>query len=333
MIYVYFIFLIVSNIFFLKNNSLLAKYLQLYDVPSKRKIHKNKVPVLGGCLVFFNLIIYFIFINADFLNFNISYFQNIKLFNIFFLFAFSFFFLGIIDDKIDLNPNLKLIFSIVLLSLLMAIDHQFLIKDIRSIIFDKVFYLGKFSYFFSILCILLFLNALNMFDGINLQTSIYSISIIFYLFINNIFDIFIITILVSLIFFTLLNYKNLSFLGDSGTMLIAFIFSCIFIKLYNIENKFLVEQIFLVMSLPGLDMFRLFLNRLFKKKNPFKADKNHIHHILIYRFGFVRALIIIHSLIIIPFFLISFIPILILLLIQLIIYILILFMPKKIFFN
>ena len=80
-------------------------------------------------------------------------------------------------------------------------------------------------------------------------------------------------------------------------------------------------------------MFRLFLNRLFKKKNPFKADKNHIHHILIYRFGFVRALIIIQSLIIIPFFLISFIPILILLLIQLTTYILILFMPKKIFFN
>ena len=35
------------------------------------------------------------------------------------------------------------------------------------------------------------------------------------------------------------------------------------------------------MCIPGLDMFRLFLFRIMKGQNPFKADNNHIHHILL----------------------------------------------------
>ena len=35
------------------------------------------------------------------------------------------------------------------------------------------------------------------------------------------------------------------------------------------------------MILPGIDMFRVFIERVLNKKSPFVADKNHIHHILI----------------------------------------------------
>ena len=38
--------------------------------------------------------------------------------------------------------------------------------------------------------------------------------------------------------------------------------------------------------IPGVDMLRLFFFRLFNKKNPFKADKNHLHHILLTRYGY-----------------------------------------------
>ena len=34
------------------------------------------------------------------------------------------------------------------------------------------------------------------------------------------------------------------------------------------------EEIFLIMSIPGLDMLRLFIYRIINKKNPFSADKN-----------------------------------------------------------
>jgi hypothetical protein len=35
------------------------------------------------------------------------------------------------------------------------------------------------------------------------------------------------------------------------------------------------------MILPGVDMFRLFMIRIFSKKNPFYPDQNHIHHLLL----------------------------------------------------
>ena len=45
------------------------------------------------------------------------------------------------------------------------------------------------------------------------------------------------------------------------------------------------EKIFLLMFLPGMDMLRLFIERLINKKNPFTADNFHIHHLMIRKFS------------------------------------------------
>ena len=92
----------------------------------------------------------------------------------------------------------------------------------------------KFSLFFSLFCFLVFLNAFNMFDGINLQASLYSIiifSFILFYFTNS----YLLKILlIYLIFYSYLNFKNKSFLGDRRSLLIAFLISYMFIKLYNV---------------------------------------------------------------------------------------------------
>ena len=38
-------------------------------------------------------------------------------------------------------------------------------------------------------------------------------------------------------------------------------------------------------------MFRLFIERIIKKRNPFKADKNHLHHFLLKKFSVRQILI------------------------------------------
>lgn len=43
--------------------------------------------------------------------------------------------------------------------------------------------------------------------------------------------------------------------------------------------------------IPGLDMLRLFIKRILNKRNPFKADQNHLHHLLYFRFKPSLALI------------------------------------------
>ena len=51
------------------------------------------------------------------------------------------------------------------------------------------------------------------------------------------------------------------------------------ISYFNISLK--VEQIFMILMLPGIDMFRVFLLRISLGKNPFLPDNNHLHHYLL----------------------------------------------------
>ncbi len=52
------------------------------------------------------------------------------------------------------------------------------------------------------------------------------------------------------------------------------------------------------MMLPGIDMLRLFLFRTIKGKNPFIGDSNHIHHLLVNKFGNIKTIIILNGIIV-----------------------------------
>ncbi len=63
----------------------------------------------------------------------------------------------------------------------------------------------------------------------------------------------------------------------------------------EINNLNSVDEIFLLLMIPGLDMLRLFIERLLQKKNPLKPDRNHFHHLLLNRFQRYNVLIIYFS--------------------------------------
>ena len=87
--------------------------------------------------------------------------------------------------------------------------------------------------------------------------------------------------IISLLFFLILNFKGKVFLGESGILILAFIIGYIFIKSSNNQNNlFFADEIFMIMALPGIDMFRLFIIRIYNGKNPFSPDMNHIHHLI-----------------------------------------------------
>ena len=54
------------------------------------------------------------------------------------------------------------------------------------------------------------------------------------------------------------------------------------------------------MIIPGLELLRLAILRIFKKKHPFVADNEHIHHYLLKKYSFFRTTIFIQSLNILP---------------------------------
>ena len=51
------------------------------------------------------------------------------------------------------------------------------------------------------------------------------------------------------------------------------------------------------MLLPGIDMLRLFFKRFLNRQNPFKGDRNHLHHYLSTKYGIYISNVIIQSLI------------------------------------
>ena len=273
--------------------------INLVDKPDgKKKIHKKIVPLGGGIVLIINVLIYYLLskifskhIEYDFFTFK----EEVS----FYIGCFLIFLVGIIDDKIDFNPYIKFFLLIISLIVVLMFSEQVKLTQLNFSFISKKFDLSILSLVVTTICYLCFLNAFNMFDGINLQCSIFSI-IIFIFFINLNFDIFLFSLLIYLIFFAYYNYKNLIFLGDSGSLLLSFIMGFIFIKLFN-ENKIIyADQIFLLMSLPGIDMIRLFILRILNKKNPFKGDLNHIHHVITKNYSHKIYYLIIGFLILVP---------------------------------
>lgn len=272
------------NIFLLLNNNKIANLFNIYDNPDNlRKIHKSKVPLTGGVILVFNIIIlllllYFNLPESNLYNIFLSHSDLI----IFFISIIVFFLIGFIDDKYEIPAIKKFLLMIILITLILIFSDNLLIKEIRISFVQNIYNLPFFlSVFWTLLCFLLFINAINMFDGINYQVAIYSIFLSLFFILNNYFFIFFLTISIALMFFLILNHKNKSFLGDSGSYLLGFIFSYFFVKFYNSDNLIYTDQIFLFMIIPGLDLMRLFIYRIYKGNFPFTPDRDHLHYILL----------------------------------------------------
>lgn len=280
--------------------NILEKNINLFDKPDKiRKFQKKPIALYGGLILIYNLLVF------NILNFTVDlnlyseiYFTNTREYFSFFFGLLLCFIIGLLDDKFNISANTKLFSNSIVILIILIIDENLIIRELSFSFLDTSIELKNFSLFFTLLCILLFLNAINMFDGINLQCSIYCLVIFIILIYKNISHNLILVFIISLIFFIYLNSKNKTFLGDSGAQILGFVISYFFIKSYNLENAFKCDEIFIIMMLPGIDMFRLFLERLSKGFNPFRADNRHIHHLLINKIGYLRTLISLQGIII-----------------------------------
>ena len=261
--------------------------MNVYDKPDKiRKLHRNSVPLTGGFYLIVNL--FFLFFLDFFLNYKNLFFQDLFYYNrVYFSFIsglFFFFLLGLSDDKKPISANLKLVLQFIIVFIILLLDPNLKIEFLRLSFVDKIFYLNEFSIFFTIFCFLLFINAFNMFDGINAQSGLYFFVCLLIFYLTSQETIFLL-LMIYLTFFLYKNIKNKIFLGNSGSYLISFLTSFYFIKFYNAEVIIFADFIFLVMLIPGIDMLRVFFLRISKGINPFFPDRRHLHHILLQKFN------------------------------------------------
>lgn len=304
----FFIFQIFLNLFLFANIKKISNKIYIFDIPNERKVHKKKVPLLGGFFLFLNFVALFIF---DLFFFNKIFYNEFYLFDykliIIFLFSTTvIFILGLLDDKYQISYEKKIIILLTVLFLNISTDENLQIDSLIFSItnFEINFYSN--SVFFSLLCFLIYINAINMFDGINLQTSLTLLIIYIFFVVLNInlyFSIFLITFL---IFFISQNFNGKIFLGDSGTLMLGYFTAFILIKFYNAEgNSYTVYSDYIVsfMILPVIDLLRQFFDRIIKGKNPFYPDNNHLHHRILRKYNYNIAIITIVILYSAPIFL------------------------------
>lgn len=304
----FFLIFLINLAIYLNRNKII-KFYNVYDLPDKkRKIHKFKTSLLGGYIFFINIIFFsiIIFFSDNFLENSLVLFDNINNYFTFFFISACFYFLGFFDDKYNLNANLKFLIITLLIIFIIYFDKDLQIKIINFSFTDRVFDLKNLSFIFTLFCFIAYINAFNLYDGINLQIGIYFLIILIFLaFVTN-FNYFIISLFFPLFVFLILNSEGKIFLGNSGTYLISFIISYLFIKTFNLFGTIFSDQILLIMLIPGLDMIRLFFTRIKSKKHPFTPDRNHIHHKFLEVFGYKKTIILISILSFLPIILINY---------------------------
>ena len=305
--FIYFSLLILINSFIFFNIKKLSSIFNIIDAPDfKRRIHKKKTPKIGGLLIFF-VILFFYLVTFLFNKFYFNFYIIIPLFMIFFV--------GILDDKFDLKANLKLFLLTFLFVLFLFLNKDFIIKELLFTSIQLKFYLKLFSIPVSIICFLLLINSINMLDGINGLCSIVQIIILIllitltfqeYKFFLDYYkahqDIinFNIIYLTTLLFFLSKNLRGEIFLGDAGSYFGSIVLIINIVYFYHNSSSLRCDQIFLLLIFPGVDMLRVFIIRIYNKKNPFNADNNHFHHLLLKKFKATTINVIASMLIIIP---------------------------------
>ena len=291
---------ILLNIFIYFNIEWFIKKFNIYDNPNKSSIHKKKTSLIGGTILFINISFFLIYSKVNFLDYFISNREFIS----FFIIISGFYVVGLYDDKYKLSPLSRIILMSFILYVSMTLNHSFQISKIDFSFINKRIYLNDLSIFSSIICVLIFTYALNMFDGINLQSITYSTFVFFIFYFLSAFEIFYLIIIICLLFLFALNLKNKIFLGDSGIYIIGAFISLVVISEYNKQSiTFFADDIFILMMIPGLDFIRVFMIRISKGRNPFLGDKNHLHHLMINQFGFLKSYLFIVFLYVSPFLL------------------------------
>jgi UDP-N-acetylmuramyl pentapeptide phosphotransferase/UDP-N-acetylglucosamine-1-phosphate transferase len=270
----------------------IAKNSNFNSIPNHRSSHKMAVPNIGGVAFFVSLMLSFYFIeNFDFLHIISTIIPGLTII----------FIIGLKDDLVLVAPSTK-IFAQIISGLFLASHPAFELLNLKGFIgvFEINFYIGLLIVVFLNVVII---NAINLIDGIDSLAGIISIlifgsyGVLYFKLEQYFFTSLCIVMIGSLLAFLRFNISKEKkiFMGDTGSMIVGFLISIMTLRLlttpidemrgYHFQLQNLPFLIFAFLSLPIIDMLRVFILRIIDKKSPFAADRNHCHHIILDYYG------------------------------------------------
>lgn len=261
----------------------LAYKKQLTDNPNHRKLQKRPIPVVGGMSVYLSFVVGLFFCNV--------FYPTDRLYVVVAAMSIMFF-LGLLDDMLDLSFKLKFVVQFGVIFMLWTFDYRldtfvglFGVTDIPMV----------WSCLLSLFAGVGLMNALNMIDGVDGLASGLGILT------NTICGIYFIThndplfALLTLVFVGALvpfyvcnvfSHKYKMFIGDSGSLImgtLAYVLTCRIIHTPHMDwnDQYCVAMMFAIYALPVFDTLRVMGVRLMHGNSPFKPDRTHLHHIFV----------------------------------------------------
>lgn len=262
----------------------------LVDVPSGRKSHSGHIPLIGGMAIFIAALMA-MFIQSSIADAGPS--PSIPL-TAFFLTAFILLFVGAWDDYRPLPATFRLLAQVGA-ALSMIYFGGVVLVDLGNLSLDgSLLLLGPMAVPFTVFACLGVINAMNMCDGLDgLSGSLALISLLGFGIANTLWgDLgnqhLIVVFSACVVSFLMFNLRTLwrskawVFLGDAGSMLLGITLSWLAISMSQGDERVLSPAACLwMLMLPIYDAVGMMIRRILKRRSPFEADREHLHHIFL----------------------------------------------------
>ena len=273
-----------------------AEHIGAIDQPGERKLHVEATPRLGGIAIIFGFGFPLLLGAAN------SHAAGLVSKNLSYLFAVLasgslIVGLGVYDDLIGSNAPKKFLIQTIAAVILVAFGFHFTFVTLGG----EVIELGILGFIVSVVWIVGVINAINFIDGMDSLATLVSITIavsfaIIGVIRADVFSLVIMTALAgSLIGFYPWNKPPAKiFMGDSGSLFIGLLLAaCSIARPSKSSVALIVGGPMLALALPVLDTFIVMQKRFGGARSPlpkrisrvFNADRNHIHHVLVHRYG------------------------------------------------
>lgn len=265
----------------------IANKIGLVDNPGGRKQHDGAIPLIGGLVI---VLVFFVLGLIAQLHSAINFLPLMG--GVLFLLT-----VGVMDDKVHVQPWVRFVIQIWV-SCYIVVFCGAEIENLGNLLGFGEIDLGYLAKPFSVICLVLLMNAINMFDGLDGLAGGFMAIVLGWLMLvyaQNGHDfhalsiLFLLTPLCAFLFLNMrhpLREKASVFLGDAGSLSLGLLVGFFAISAAKGQGtEFILPPVAIIwfVGVPVIDAFSLFFVRLKKGGHPFEADRLHLHYKLVDR--------------------------------------------------
>jgi UDP-GlcNAc:undecaprenyl-phosphate/decaprenyl-phosphate GlcNAc-1-phosphate transferase len=273
----------------------ISKAKSLTSTPNHRTSHKNLTPNIGGLALFSTILVVSLSI-INIAGFSFLH-ENTEMPSLPSILAgvTILFFIGMKDDLLGISWKKKITGEIIAMLIICVIGDQ-RITNMQGLlgVFELTYLV---SVALTVFVGIVLINSFNLIDGIDGLASVIAIiasftfGLSFYLSGEKEYAILCVIIIGTLIpffYYNVWGIKNKLFMGDTGSLILGFLMTALAIRFNKVffvphgELSISAAAISIgILIIPIFDTLRVFTLRIRDGHSPFKADKRHIHHLLL----------------------------------------------------